>query len=277
MEKLKYINTFLSKLGFALRHSTEDHLLERLSGLTEKLRFNGPEMHAHEDAILDTARVFHVRRMLLRMCTKLVVDVGANTGQFASDLRACNYRGKVVSVEPDPKAYSLLAFNHADGEFQTNINGAAGSVSQMVRFPISDSSVFNSFHAKSALGEKIFGCYMESHTTAQVQMNTLDDWLRICNVVPPENGVLLKTDTQGHDLEVLKGCKQLLKAVECIIIEIPVENIYEGAPTGLEIISELHAMNFNIAGLYPVSRIPGSERILEFDGIFVKSNQGYIP
>jgi FkbM family methyltransferase len=271
MEKLKYINAFLSKLGFAIRHSTDDHLLERLSGLTEKLRFHGPEKHCHEDAILDAARVFHVRRMLLKIYTKLVVDVGANTGQFASDVRACNYRGKLVSVEPDPKAYSLLALNHAEGEFQTNINGAAGSVSQMIGFPISDSSVFNSFHAKSALGEKIFGCYMESNSTAQVQMHTLDDWLQISNIVPPENGVLLKTDTQGHDLEVLKGCKKLLNGVECIIIEIPVENIYEGAPTGMEIISELHRLNFSMAGLYPVSRIPGSERILEFDGIFVKN------
>jgi FkbM family methyltransferase len=76
----------------------------------------------------------------------LVLDVGANTGQFASSLRAIGYNGRIVSFEPLSSAHARLsaaakgastwivhercAIGDRDGE--TEINVAGNSVSSSV-------------------------------------------------------------------------------------------------------------------------------------------------
>jgi FkbM family methyltransferase len=75
----------------------------------------------------------------------LVLDVGANKGQFASEIRHCGYAGKIVSFEPlsqahgellqssagDPMwdAYPRCALGDHNGEVEINIAGNSESSS----------------------------------------------------------------------------------------------------------------------------------------------------
>ena len=68
----------------------------------------------------------------------LVLDVGANAGQYASSLRESGYRGKIISFEPLSTMYSVLerasrtdplwviasrtAIGNIDGEIEINIS-----------------------------------------------------------------------------------------------------------------------------------------------------------
>ena len=75
----------------------------------------------------------------------LILDVGANQGQFASEIRQCGYAGRIVSFEPLSKAHDKLiqasdgdtkwevyprcALGDHNGEVEINIAGNSESSS----------------------------------------------------------------------------------------------------------------------------------------------------
>src|SRR5256885_7323928 len=54
-----------------------------------------------------------LRRFLVDERITLVLDVGANEGQFAARLRKLDYQGTILSFEPDERAFTALARNCA--------------------------------------------------------------------------------------------------------------------------------------------------------------------
>ena len=63
----------------------------------------------------------------------------------------------------------------------------------------------------------------------------------------------LKIDTQGFDIEVLRGAGDSLPAVRALQTEASVRRIYKGMPRYTETIRYLDERGLDITGLYPVS------------------------
>jgi len=57
---------------------------------------------------------------------------------------------------------------------------------------------------------------------------------------------MVKIDTQGSELEVLKGATRMLKHVEVIYITVPLMRIHKGAPLALEILSYCKTRGFEL-------------------------------
>ena len=62
--------------------------------------------------------------------------------------------------------------------------------------------------------------------------------------------VYLKTDTQGHDLEVIGGLGSQIACVVALQLEIPIIEIYKGMAPMSEIIQALSADGFALSGLF---------------------------
>lgn len=193
-----------------------------------------------------------------------IVDVGAHFGEFATQVRTvAGYTGPIVSIEPSSESFRILNEKMANDPAWTGQRFAIGSADGEVELNTFESTNLNSIHRQTSLGEEQL--HMQSADVEVVPLRRLNA-LEI-----PDGKLLLKTDTQGHDLEVLRGAGELLSRTAAVVIEVPVRNLYEGVPALPEILEYLTSVGFELAGLYPVLRDTDSVRMIEFDGLFVST------
>jgi len=198
----------------------------------------------------------------------LIVDVGANTGQFARQCRAAGYKGEIISFEPSAAAHASLlrsaaadplwnvagrmALGAADGEIEINI--AANSYS---------SSILPMLHTHLAADPK--SAYLQKE---KVPLRRLDSILP----TTPTRHIFLKLDVQGYESHVLAGATQTLAQTLALQLELSFLPLYEGQILMPQMQAELTANGFDLWDLEPNFRDPFTGRLLEIDAIFTRSS-----
>lgn len=208
-----------------------------------------------------------LRRLLTEHEVDWVVDVGANRGQFGQLLRSIGFGGLIVSIEPVPEAHARLVEVAARRPPWETIEAAVGSVAGRRPFHVAAATEVSSFHRPAAAYRELFPG-AETTATRDVEVHTLDALLGE-RVEAGRPRVLLKTDTQGADLDVLAGAGRVLDATVALHCEVAVRAIYEGAPVWREAVDRIEELGFALSGLYPVDTDPGL-RLVELDALFVR-------
>ena len=128
------------------------------------------------------------------------LDIGANLGHYTVKLsELVGARGRVISFEPVPETFELLAANVAliPHRNVTLINAAASDSSGVCGMQIpklADSGLDNFYTA---------------HLSAEpCSLNVLR--IAVDSFTPPEPIRLVKIDAEGHELPALRGMKKLL-------------------------------------------------------------------
>lgn len=202
-----------------------------------------------------------LRRFLADQRINVVLDVGANVGQFAAKMRRMGYRGAIISFEPEPGSFRELAANRIGDTAWRGYPWALGDSDGTLRFHIAEFSDLNSALRPIAGGYQVTG-------TTDVPVHR---WDSICDDVlatVSEPRILLKTDTQGFDLHVLRGANGAMEQIYGILAELPVRPRYEGAPTFAEALAAYDEAGFDVLDLAVVGREPDG-RVIEYDGLFV--------
>lgn len=198
----------------------------------------------------------------------LVLDVGANTGQFASDIRRFGFEGRIVSFEPltqahaglvknsepDPlwETYPRCALGDHEGEAEINIAGNSESSSILPMLETHRGAAPNSAY----LGKEI------------VKVSTLD--MVSGPYLKDARAAFLKIDTQGFEWQVLDGALETLPRIKGIMTELSLVPLYEGQHLWKEVIDRLESSGFSLWGFKPVFSDPISGRTLQVDGVFYR-------
>jgi len=197
----------------------------------------------------------------------LVLDVGANKGQFASEIRQCGYAGKTVSFEPLSQAHrELLLSSAADPMWEAFPRCAIGDHNGEVEINIAGNSESSSILPM-----------LESHRSAApesayqgkeiVPIKTLDA------VAGPYlkdvRAAFLKIDTQGFEWQVLDGARDTLPHIKGILVELSLVPLYEGQHLWREVIDRLEVMGFTLWAFKPVFSDLSQGRTLQIDGVFL--------
>jgi len=109
-----------------------------------------------------------------------------------------------------------------------------------------------SFRGTSAAGKKYLRDYQDVERVDAVEVRRLDSVFPECVRGLENPRALLKLDTQGWDLEVLRGAEMTLARVVAVQIELALVPLYEGAPTYLEALHKLEDLGYVPTGFFPV-------------------------
>lgn len=173
----------------------------------------------------------------------LVLDGGAHLGEYGKRIRSWGYRGRIVSFEPNPQSFAMLAQTAAGDPRWSAINvglsDAPGSATLYLHGGAA--SPFNSLHATSALGQSLTGDTSES---VSVRLDTLDNLLS--GMALTKQCTFLKLDLQGHEESALRGSLESLAMCVAVEVEVPLDDaLYaETASTGDQIFKFLNDSGF---------------------------------
>lgn len=226
----------------------------------------GVDIRAYRPARSEAARL---ARMLACHRIDTVLDVGANTGQFAAYLRSIGYRGRIVCFEPLSAAHAALErFAAKDPGITVAPRQALGESSGVVNINVSanseSSSILSVSDAHLKAEPKVKAVAVET-----VPLNRLD--AAAVDYLSPANRVFLKIDVQGYELQVLAGAADLLSRIVGLQLELSLHPLYQGEPLYREVIDAVESLGYSLFDLNPCFSDDETGRTYQVDGIFFRS------
>jgi FkbM family methyltransferase len=199
----------------------------------------------------------------------LVIDVGANRGQFALGLRSDGYCGSIVSFEPAIGPYQELMRLTSSDERWKSYHCALGERSGRTKLNISLSDTF------SSILDQTTNAYAFEQSSAVTHVEDIDIF-RLDDVCPLRSSdrAFLKIDTQGFEKEVLAGASIALKSLFGVLMEIPVVHMYKNVWSFEEAVAFMKSAGFVPAQITPVNFLWRQDPVCvsEFDCLFRRVN-----
>ncbi len=198
----------------------------------------------------------------------IVLDVGANDGDYGRELRDSGYDGRIYSFEPNPSAFKRLNEYILEDPLWNAVQFGVGKAPGTLSLNVSKQDVFSSFKALNEFGQTSDNAKVID--TVEAKIVRLDDYLT-------EHAELLdrpylKIDTQGFEREVLEGLGDMFNEMVAIQVETSLVDSYVGETDWLESILFMRNRGFEVATMICNSTIPGRARVREFDIVYVRKD-----
>jgi FkbM family methyltransferase len=198
-----------------------------------------------------------------------VLDVGANTGQFARRAAELFPEASIVSFEPLPDAFEKLqrwALKHAPRTHAIQVAlGDSDGVVQMYRHV--EHTVSSSLLSSTDENGRLYPV-TRAQQKVGVKVRRLDSlaaefapWVR--------DEVLVKLDVQGFEDRVIRGGMHTIGRASACIVELNLKGLYDGQARVPDIVSLFDDLGFDYAGNISQHCDPGG-RVNFIDALFRK-------
>lgn len=216
---------------------------------------------------------YHIKTLLRELAIDCVLDVGAHMGEYAGFLRDLEYTGRIVSFEPVRTSFEILTKARASDKRWSGHNVALGAQGGELEMNIYRGSVFNSFLKPAENGSTRFGAATQVVGVENVPVRRLESVIDEILAAQPNTRLFLKMDTQGYDLQVVRGAGQRLASIRALQTELAARSTYAGMPRLPEALGELEGLGFELTGMFPVAREMDHLRLIELDCIMCRKPQ----
>ncbi len=204
---------------------------------------------------------YQLQKFYETMNIDLIIDIGANEGQFVKDAKKWGYAGGVWSFEPSKKAFNLLYRNSINYTNWSANHQAIGDFDGEIELNISKNSVSSSIlkmerlHFETAKGS----IYVDKEV---VRISRLDS---IIDKKQPTNNYFVKIDVQGYEANVLKGGMSTLANARGILCELSLVPLYENQELWLSMVRRFDELGFSIWSVYPGFTDQNTGKTLQVD------------
>ncbi|MVN20621.1 FkbM family methyltransferase [Mucilaginibacter arboris] len=189
---------------------------------------------------------------------KLVLDIGAYEGNWANLFLTVFPEAKIMMVEGQESKRGLLNQKTvANKQLDFNIS-LLGSAEKEINFNIYDT-------ASSVLKE-------HNETGAKIEIRTLTTLDKLIANTPFAQPDFIKIDTQGFELEILKGAEQTIQLAQFILLEVSMIDIYKDCPLAAEVMAFMQTKGFVLYDICSLMRRPLDKALFQSDFLFIKES-----
>lgn len=209
------------------------------------------------------------RRVILFRDIDVLIDGGANCGQYAKWARRCGFRGRIISFEAASATFGLLAEAALSDDSWECHNLALGPEDGEILLRLSRSSLGSSVFQPTDYHFRAWPDDTEAGTERVTMRSLTSLWHELgCD----GHRVYLKLDVEGFELSVLDGAAPILEQIALLEVELPLVGVYRNAPTFEDMLSFLIGRGFSIIALEQNhSCDEETGQMLMIDGIFRSS------
>ena len=198
------------------------------------------------------------------LAPKTVIDIGAAFGQFTAD-----------AVKFFPEAFYLLV--EPLEEYRPNLDACLGNPKvKIVYAAAAAKSGKTIIHVhKDLVGSSLFLEQEDSDVNGiprTVPTKTVDELVAFHQLPPP---YFIKIDTQGNEVETLKGSTKTLKQTDYVLLEVSFFKVFKGGPEFTEVIRFMHKRGFVTYDMFnPLYRMLDNA-MMQMDICFVSEESAF--
>ena len=202
----------------------------------------------------------------------LVVDVGANVGNYTDLVLEMLPDCRVVAFEPNPDVFQNLSGLFSPDRVTVEMKGL-GASDEVLKFYDRQDRGGASAHG-SLYREVIEDLHHVDAVEKEITTTTLDGYAEASGI---DHIHLLKIDTEGHELEVLRGASGLLqqKQIDLIQIEFNEMNVISRVffRDFAETLSDYRAFRLLPSGVLPIKNYPLKTELFAFQNLVFVHNR----
>ena len=188
------------------------------------------------------------------------LDIGAYEGTWTQEFKTIFPTCSVTMIEPQFEKEELLRKTMVafyDVDYHIALLGAEEKV-----------VLFNKYETASSILEEYYptGAHIDKR-----QLSRLDT-LALSFKNRPD---FIKIDTQGYELEIMKGGLQTIDSAEFIMLEVSFLDIYKQCPLAHKIISFMDERGFVIYDICSIMKRPLDNALYQADFLFAKKQSRF--
>jgi FkbM family methyltransferase len=205
------------------------------------------------------------KKLINDLFIDLLIDGGANEGQYVEEMRDLGFTGKIISIEPLQEQFNKLKRKANLCTSWTCLNYALSDNEGCSSIFANNISQVSSLLPATGIATTTDWKTKETQAVELIKLSSI-----IANYAPRAERIYLKLDIQGSEKAALDGLEEYIDKIAAIELEVSTLPLYEGETLAPEMLAFLSLKGFSIFSIEPLVVDHISGKVLQIEVLVSK-------